>query len=156
MRCRLYMQRGGVLYLTCLRNAFLQGELRSANSNAYLEAPLYHRIGKTLEMQLRGKHCFDFKYYRQMAPDLKDFSEKDMWSDFVHTEQFQGRQFRYACEATVPYITAICQVSESWWMRNSLSITEDSVALLCFISMASYVNVTCIPYLPPCLIDTLG
>lgn len=73
-----------------------QGQSYSINSNEYVRSPMSFRMGKILQMQMRGSPCFDFVYYRHHSPDLPNHtSDKQLWFDFVRTEQFTGRRFRY-------------------------------------------------------------
>ena len=47
-------------------------------------------------MQVRGRRCFDYDYFRAMSPDLPaSWPEDHLWTMFVSTYQFEGRPYRW-------------------------------------------------------------
>ncbi|BDA51685.1 hypothetical protein COCOBI_19-2410 [Coccomyxa sp. Obi] len=76
-----------------------QGQVGVVNSNEYQRSPMSFRLGKILQMQLRGSSCFDFEYYRDQYPEIPyHTSNTKVWYDFVRMEQFTGRRFRFLCQ----------------------------------------------------------
>ena len=74
----------------------VQGKASAIITNQYKTSPLHFRMGRILQLQLRGKSCFDFKFYRKHSPDIPVTQTDDrLWEDFVASEQFVGRRFRY-------------------------------------------------------------
>ena len=51
------------------------------------------RMGRILEMLLRGPACFDFNAYVKASPDLEAWSRELIWLQFVLEDQFTGRKF---------------------------------------------------------------
>ena len=51
------------------------------------------RMGRVIEMLLRGSACFDFESYLRASPDLKAWSREQIWLHFVLEDQFTGRKF---------------------------------------------------------------
>lgn len=87
----------------------IQGQVGVVNSNEYKRSPMSFRMGKILQMQIRGSSCFDFDYYRHHSPDLSTYtSNRQIWYDFVNQEQFTGRHFRYYQRQCFKYFYLLC------------------------------------------------
>ena len=73
----------------------MQGEIGDINSNLYAASPTQFNLGRVLEMQVRGRQCFDYDYFREKSPDLPmEWTEDHLWAMFVSTYQFEGRPYR--------------------------------------------------------------
>lgn len=76
--------------------AYFTQDRLDINVNSYNSSPMRFRLAKALQMQLRGKACFDFEYYRHHSPDIPTIeSNNALWDKFVEAEQFTGRKFRW-------------------------------------------------------------
>ena len=65
----------------------------SVNSNQVTGNKLSLRMGRVIEMLLRGSTCFDFESYVKANPDLESMSREQIWLRFALEEQFNGRKF---------------------------------------------------------------
>ena len=65
----------------------------AVNSNLMTGNKLSLRMGRVIEMLLRGPACFDFKSYLKASPDLEAWSREQVWLRFVLEDQFTGRKF---------------------------------------------------------------
>ncbi len=66
----------------------------AVNSNQMTTNKLALRLGRVLEMMLRGPACFDFENYLKANPDLVALpSREHIWMQFVLEDQFLGRKF---------------------------------------------------------------
>ena len=74
------------------------------------------RLGRVLEMMLRGPACFDFDNYLKANPDLVALpSREHLWMQFVLEDQFIGRKF--------------------WWV--SLPACREA-SVLCYLPLECY------------------
>lgn len=72
----------------------LQKSPGAVNSNQMTTNKLALRLGRVLEMMLRGPACFDFENYLKANPDLVALpSREHIWMQFVLEDQFLGRKF---------------------------------------------------------------
>ena len=65
----------------------------ATNSNQMTSNKLSLRMGRIIEMLLRGPTCFDFDSYLRANPDLEGLSRELIWLRFVLEDQFTGRKF---------------------------------------------------------------
>ena len=63
------------------------------NSNTLMVNPLSLRLGRVIEMVLRGPACFDFDSYLVASPDVDASSREAIWTHFCLEDQFSGRKF---------------------------------------------------------------
>eukprot|EP01025_Chloroclados_australasicus_P029266 TRINITY_DN2918_c0_g1_i12.p2 TRINITY_DN2918_c0_g1~~TRINITY_DN2918_c0_g1_i12.p2 ORF type:complete len:195 (-),score=19.75 TRINITY_DN2918_c0_g1_i12:1599-2183(-) len=68
--------------------------------NEWKSTPGDFKIPYVLAMERRGQRCFDVEYYKENNRDLNSGWSKDRFFEhFVQFGQFEGRQFRFTCEA---------------------------------------------------------
>ena len=72
----------------------------AVNSNQMVGNRLSLRLGRVIEMLLRGPACFDFDSFIKASPDLESWSPEQLWLHFVLEDQFSGRKFWYICCST--------------------------------------------------------
>lgn len=65
----------------------------AVNSNTLMRNPLSLRLGRVIEMLLRGPACFDFDSYLMASPDVDASSREAIWTHFCLEDQFSGRKF---------------------------------------------------------------
>ena len=65
----------------------------AVNSNMLMRNPLSLRLGRVIEMLLRGPACFDFESYLMASPDMDGSSWEAIWTHFCLEDQFSGRKF---------------------------------------------------------------
>ncbi len=84
----VYIRLKHDMVLRCLQKA-----PGAVNSNQMVGNRLSLRLGRVIEMLLRGPACFDFDSYIKASPDLESRSPEQLWLQFVLEDQFSGRKF---------------------------------------------------------------
>ena len=80
--------------MVCVILFCLQKIPGAVNSNQIRANKLAARMGRVLEMMLRGPACFDFERYLKANPDLLAVpSREHLWMQFLLEDQFNGRKF---------------------------------------------------------------
>eukprot|EP00884_Botryococcus_braunii_P001513 jgi/Botrbrau1/11362/Bobra.0038s0111.2 len=107
------------------------------NSNNYLAEKFVLRLPRMLMMVMRGRSCFDFKFYQKRSRDLQGLPREKLWPHFVHDGQFEGRPFRFTCPNPLTDATAarkafdiitdaLKMMADHVLMKGKLHATKDS------------------------------
>eukprot|EP01024_Parvocaulis_polyphysoides_P043143 TRINITY_DN39389_c0_g1_i1.p2 TRINITY_DN39389_c0_g1~~TRINITY_DN39389_c0_g1_i1.p2 ORF type:complete len:287 (+),score=18.45 TRINITY_DN39389_c0_g1_i1:393-1253(+) len=68
--------------------------------NEWKGDPIPFKVPFILAMERRGNTCFDAEHYRDVNKDLpKEWTAEKYFAHFTQMGQFEGRQFRFTCEA---------------------------------------------------------
>eukprot|EP01025_Chloroclados_australasicus_P067784 TRINITY_DN939_c1_g1_i1.p2 TRINITY_DN939_c1_g1~~TRINITY_DN939_c1_g1_i1.p2 ORF type:complete len:416 (-),score=23.99 TRINITY_DN939_c1_g1_i1:2601-3848(-) len=67
--------------------------------NEWTSNPAVFKIPHILAMERRGSGCFDLQYYKDNNQDLPSWDDDRLFEHFVQMGQFEGRLYRFTCEA---------------------------------------------------------